>query len=104
MKMIRMPDLAQFSRIAPVRHVIFDSPHLRIISFNFEPGQEMPVHEHYSESELAFLVLEGEGIFIGEDIDFPIRAGMMQIMAVSEPHGFKATTRLSLLVFIAPPF
>lgn len=104
MKVIDSSELTQFSRTAPLRKLLVDTPNLRIISFNFEPGQEMPVHEHHAEGEVAFLVLEGEGIFVGEDMDFPVRAGAVQIMPVSEPHGFKAVTRLRLLVFIAPPF
>jgi quercetin dioxygenase-like cupin family protein len=104
METIHLPELTQFSRTAPLRKVLFDSPSLRIISFNFEPGQEMPVHEHHANGEVAFLVVEGEGIFIGEDLDFPIQAGALQVMPVSKPHGFTATTRLRLLVFIAPPF
>jgi quercetin dioxygenase-like cupin family protein len=87
-----------------LRKVLFDSPSLRILSLNFEPGQEMPVHGHHADAEVAFLVLEGEGVFIGEDMHFPVQAGTLQVMPVSEPHGLKATTRLRLLVFIAQPF
>ncbi len=104
MKVIHLPELTQFSRTAPLRKVLFESASLRIISFNFEPGQEMPVHGHHADGEVAFLVLEGKGIFMGEDIDSPVEAGTLQVMPVGEPHGFKATTRLRLLVFIAPPF
>lgn len=104
MKTIHLPELTQFSRTAPLRKVLFDSPSLRIISLNFEPGQEMPVHGHHADAEAAFLVLDGEGIFIGEDIHLPIKAGTLQIMPVSEPHGLKATSRLRLLLFISQPF
>lgn len=104
MKVIDSLELTKFSRTAPLRKVLFETPSLRIVSFNFEPGQEMPVHGHHADGEVAFLVLEGEGIYVGEDVDIPVWPGVVQIMPVSETHGFKAITRLRLLVFIAPPF
>ena len=104
MKVFQSPEFSQFSKTGPLRKVLFDSPSLRIISFNFEPGQEMPVHEHHADGEVAFLALEGEGVFTCEDSDMTIQAGTLLVMPVSEPHGFRASTRLRLLVFIAPPF
>jgi quercetin dioxygenase-like cupin family protein len=100
----QLSELTQFSRTTPLRKVLFDSPSLRILIFNFEPGQEMPVHEHHADAQLAFLVLDGEGVFICEDSDTAIQAGSLHVMPVSEPHGFKATSRLRMLVFLAPPF
>lgn len=104
MKLVKAEEMAKFSPSSPVRKVIFDSPHLRVISFNFEPGQEMPVHEHHALGEIAFLILEGEGIFTGEESDFRVKPGTLQVMPASRPHGFRAVSRLQMLVFIAPPF
>jgi len=104
MKLICRSEMTKFSPSSPVRRVIFESPHLRVISFSFEPGQEMPVHEHHAHGEIAFLILEGEGIFTREDLDFIVKSGSLLVMPASKAHGFRATTRLQMLVFIAPPF
>jgi quercetin dioxygenase-like cupin family protein len=104
MKIFHLTEPAQFSSKSPTRQVFHDSPGLRIITFQFEPGQEMPVHAHHADAELAFMVLEGEGVYSGEDMDLRIRPGTLQILSAGEPHGFKATTRLRLLTFIAPAF
>ncbi len=104
MKIVHLSEMVQFSPASPVRQVIFDSPHLRVISFNFEPGQEMPVHGHYADAEISFLILEGEGILMIEDSDLPVKPGYLQVMPASKPHGLRARTRLRLLVFIAPAF
>jgi quercetin dioxygenase-like cupin family protein len=104
MKVVHLPELTEFNRTAPFRKMLCDSHSLRVVAFNFEPGQEMPVHEHHANADLAFFILEGEGVFCGEDSDIPIKSGTLLVMPVSKPHGFKATTRLRLLVFIAPPF
>lgn len=102
MKLFNLPETAQFSPDKPYRQLIFDSPNVRVLSFNFEPGQEMPVHSHNADSEVALLILEGEGVFTGGPEEIPARPGTLQIMPVTEPHGLRAQTRLRLLVFIAP--
>jgi quercetin dioxygenase-like cupin family protein len=102
MKVFNLQDTAKFSQERFFRELIFDSPNLRVLNFNFEPGQELPVHSHPADSEVALLVLEGEGVFTGGPEEIPAKPGVMQIMPVTEPHGLKALTRLRLLVVIAP--
>lgn len=102
MKLIDLQELAKFSTAKPHRELIFDSPNLRVLNFNFEPDQELPVHSHSADSDVALLILEGEGVFTGGAEELPARAGVLQIMPVTQPHGLKAKTRLRLLVFIAP--
>jgi quercetin dioxygenase-like cupin family protein len=97
-------DLKEFTKFDPGkmhRELLYDSPNLRVLSFNFEPGQELPVHSHEVDSEVTLLILEGEGEFTGAH-PMPARAGTLQIMSVNEAHGLKAKTRLRLLVFITP--
>ena len=101
MKFIDLKEFAKFDPNKPHRELLYDSPNLRVLSFNFEPGQELPVHCHESDSDVTLMVLEGEGEFLGTHA-MPARAGTMQVMPVSEPHGLVATTRLRLLVFITP--
>lgn len=102
MKLFDLPARAKFSTDKLNRELLFDSPNLRVLTFNFEPGQELPVHSHDVDSEVALLILEGEGVLTGSGEDIPVKTGALQIMPVSEPHGLKALTRLRLLVFIAP--
>jgi len=102
MKLFDLQESAKFSTTRPHRELIFDSPNLRVLNFNFEPGQELPVHSHSANSDIALLILEGEGVFTGRAEEFPARAGVLQIMPGTQPHGLKAKTRLRLLLFIAP--
>jgi quercetin dioxygenase-like cupin family protein len=101
MKFIDLNDLTKFTPDKPHREMLYDSPNLRVLAFNFEPGQELPVHSHPADSDVTLMILEGEGEFIGSN-EMPAKAGTMQIMPVCEPHGLKAHTRLRLLVFITP--
>jgi quercetin dioxygenase-like cupin family protein len=103
MKLINLPEVNKFSSDKPYRELVYDSPNLRVVAFNFEPGQELPVHSHPADSEVAMLILEGEGEFLGTH-EMPAKTGNLLIIPVSTPHGLKAHTRLRLLVFIAPTF
>jgi quercetin dioxygenase-like cupin family protein len=91
----------RFTADKPYRELLYDSPNMRVLAFNFEPGQELPVHSHAADSDVALIVLEGEGEFTGAHA-MAARAGQSQIMSVGETHGLKAHTRLRLLVIIAP--
>ena len=102
MKLFNLPEAAKFSTDKPCRELLFDSPNMRVLTFNFEPGQELPVHSHNADSEVALLILEGEGVFTGGAEEIPAKTGTLEIMPVTEPHGLRALTRLRLLVVIAP--
>ncbi|WP_027184335.1 cupin domain-containing protein [Desulfovibrio inopinatus] len=83
--------------------LVHDSPYFKILNFNFEPGQELPIHSHDIEGELMLTVVEGEGEFLGENKTLPAKAGDVLIADIAEPHGVRATTRMRVLVCIAPP-
>ncbi|MFZ5448478.1 MAG: cupin domain-containing protein [Thermodesulfobacteriota bacterium] len=101
MKFVDLQKVDKFVADKPYRELLYDSPNLRVLAFNFEPGQELPVHSHPADSDVTLLILEGEGEFTGAH-EMPAKAGQMQIMPVDEPHGLRAHTRLRLLVLIAP--
>jgi quercetin dioxygenase-like cupin family protein len=99
-------DLFQKGRFDPSRmqmELIHDMYTFRIILFTFEPGQELPVHQHNADSEVSILVLEGKGEFIGGSEPVPAKEGSLLICKVNEPHGLRAKTRMRALVTIAPP-
>ncbi len=103
MQIIDLNKYAEFKKEDKVLKLLHDSPSWRIISFNFEAGQELPVHSHDVDSEVAILVLEGEGYFTDGEKEWEAKPGSMLISRVSEPHGVKAKTRMRVLVLIAPP-
>jgi len=48
-------------------------------------------------------MLEGEGVFLGEDASLPAKQGDIFICDIAEPHGIKAESHLRVIVTIAPP-
>ena len=92
-----------FNDLHMSRLQVHDSPHFKILNFNFKPGQELPIHSHNIEGQLCMMVLEGEGEFLAQDGTLPAKAGDVLIADISEPHGLRAKSDLRLLVTIAPP-
>lgn len=85
-------------------YLAHESADFKIINFNFEPGQELPVHSHDIDGQLSITVLEGEGEFLGDaGATIPAKAGDMLVADIREPHGVRAATRMRVLVHIAPP-
>jgi quercetin dioxygenase-like cupin family protein len=95
---------AGFKEKGPGKNLVHDSPYFKIINFNFEAGQELPVHNHDVEGQLSITILEGEGEFLGaEGASYPAKAGDVAIAEIAEPHGIRARTQMRVLVTIAPP-
>ena len=104
MKKIDLYQENDFNDLSTSRLLVHDSPYFKILNFNFKEGQELPVHSHEVEGQLSIAVLEGEGEFLAKDgATMPAQTGDVLISDISEPHGVRATTRMRVLVTIAPP-
>ena len=104
MKQINLMEANDFADKGMKKLLVHDSPYFKILNFNFKPGQELPVHAHDIEGQLSLVLVEGNGTFLGKDgASFPGKQGDVVISDISEPHGFRATTNVRLLVTIAPP-
>jgi quercetin dioxygenase-like cupin family protein len=83
--------------------LVHESPYMKVLNFNFLPGQELPVHSHDIEGELTIAVLEGTGAFLSKDGSTPARPGDVLVSDIATPHGLRAETVMRVLVTIAPP-
>jgi quercetin dioxygenase-like cupin family protein len=93
-----------FNEKAFSKLLVHESPYMKVINFNFKPGQELPIHSHNIDGELTIVILEGTGEFLGKDNHvFAALPGDVLVSDISEPHGIRATTNLRVLVTIAPP-
>ena len=81
---------------------LYESTHLLVGLNAFEPGQSHPLHAHAGMDKL-YHVLEGEGVFLLEGQELPMRAGDLLVAPDGVPHGVRAaSTRLLVLVVLAP--
>lgn len=103
MKTLNILEAGEFRPKALHKLLVSDSAYMRILNFNFEAGQELPLHSHEVEGQLSILVLEGRGEFLGKDGPVPAKAGDILICDIAEPHGVRAAERMRVVVTIAPP-
>lgn len=105
MKVIHLDETNEFTPEAMKRFFLVEtSPYFKIINFNLDEGVTFPVHSHDLDGELSILVLEGEGYFLGDkNTEIAAKEGDILLSEIREPHGVRATTKMRILVTIAPP-
>jgi quercetin dioxygenase-like cupin family protein len=105
MNVIKLDDTSEFSPGQMKRFfLVEDSPFFKIINFNLDEGVTFPVHSHDLDGELSILVLEGDGYFLGEGgSEIPARKGDILRSQIREPHGVRASSKMRIIVTIAPP-
>ncbi len=85
----------------PATRLLHDEPNARVVAFHLLPGQR--VAEHRSPSTVLVQVLEGEGVFRGEDGERRLAAGDAAVFAPGEVHAIDAPDGpLRFLAMIAP--
>jgi mannose-6-phosphate isomerase-like protein (cupin superfamily) len=94
--------------IRPAEHAVYDSSKMGkttlfqserlLVGLNaFEPGQEHRLHAH-AGLDKVYSVVEGEGLFLLDDRELPIRAGDLMVAPDGVPHGVRNTGSTRLLV------
>jgi quercetin dioxygenase-like cupin family protein len=79
------------------KSTIYKSRHLLVGLNAFEPGQAHALHAHAGMDKLYFVV-EGEGLFLLDGSELPMRAGDLLVAPDGVPHGVKNNTAARLLV------
>jgi quercetin dioxygenase-like cupin family protein len=82
---------------------IFESPRLLVGLNAFEPGQEHALHAHAGQDKV-YHVIEGEGLFLIDDGELPMKAGDLLVAPEGIAHGVRNSgpTRLLVLAILAP--
>ena len=100
--------------IQPARHAqwrpdkmgkatLFESARLLVGLNAFEAGQAHELHSHGGMDKLYY-VIEGDGLFLLEGRQLPMRAGDLMVAPEGIPHGIRnsGTDRLLVLAVLAP--
>lgn len=105
MKVMKLDETNEFTPGAMKRFFLVEtSEYFKIINFNLDEGVTFPVHSHDLDGELSIQVVEGEGFFLGDnDAEIPAAKGDILVSEIREPHGVRATTKMRIVVTIAPP-
>jgi quercetin dioxygenase-like cupin family protein len=85
------------------KSTLFESPRLLVGLNAFEPGQSHALHAHGGMDKLYYVV-EGEGVFLLEGTELPMRAGDALVAPEGVAHGIRNTSgaRLLVMAVLAP--
>ena len=100
---IRPREHAIFNAEKMGKATIFRSDRIMVGLNSFEPGQEHPLHAHEGMDKV-YQVVCGRGLFLLEDREIPMQAGIMLVAPEGIPHGIRNTgeERLVVLAILAP--
>jgi quercetin dioxygenase-like cupin family protein len=100
---LRPADHATYSASKMGKTTLFESPRLLVGLNAFEPGQEHALHAHTGMDKL-YSIVEGEGWFLLEGRELPMRAGDLLVAPEGVAHGIRNTSsaRLLVLAVLAP--
>jgi len=100
---IRPENHAVYSSEKMGKSTLFSSERIMVGLNAFEPGQEHKLHAHEGMDKV-YHVIEGSGVFVLEDRNLAMEAGVMLIAPEGVPHGIKNTGegRLLVLAILAP--
>jgi quercetin dioxygenase-like cupin family protein len=102
-QLIRPADHAVYAGDKMGKRTLYSSSRLLVGLNAFEPGQTHALHSH-AGMDKVYSVVEGEGVFLLEERELPMRAGDLLIAPDGVPHGVKntGTKRLLVLAILAP--
>ncbi len=85
------------------KSTLFESARVLVGLNAFEPGQAHALHAHEGMDKV-YQVLQGEGRFLLEGRELPMKAGDLLVAPEGVPHGVRNTGagRLLVLVILAP--
>jgi len=85
------------------KSTLFESSRLLVGINAFEPGQSHALHAH-AGMDKVYQVVEGEGLFLLEGQELPMRAGDLLVAPEGVPHGVRNSGpgRLLVLAILAP--
>jgi mannose-6-phosphate isomerase-like protein (cupin superfamily) len=100
---IRPEEHATFKPDKMAKGTLFESERVLVGLNNFEPGQEHALHAHRGMDKV-YHVLSGTGLFLLEDREIPMQAGIMLVAPEGVPHGIRnsGNERLVVLAILAP--
>jgi len=100
---IRPHDHAEFRPDRMGKSTLYASPRLLVGLNAFEPGQSHALHAH-PDMDKVYQVVEGEGVFLLEAQELPMRAGELLVAPAGVPHGVRNSGkgRLLVLAILAP--
>lgn len=102
-KVLRPAEHATWRSDAMGKSTLYQSAHLLVGLNAFESGQSHALHAH-AGMDKVYLVVEGEGLFLLDGQQLPMRAGDLLVAPDGVPHGVQnnSSARLLVMALLAP--
>lgn len=102
-QVIRPAEHAVFSPAKMGKSTLFESPRILVGLNAFEPGQQHALHAH-DDMDKLYSVVQGNGLFLLQDAELPMREGDLLVAPAGVPHGIRngSSERLVVLAVLAP--
>lgn len=100
---VRPADHAEWRADAMGKSTLFSSTNILVGLNAFEPGQSHRLHAH-AGMDKVYVVVEGEGLFLLDGQELPMRAGDLLVAPDGVPHGVRNNSagRLLVMALLAP--
>lgn len=100
---IRPAEHAQWRAESMGKATLYTSDHLLVGLNAFEPGQAHALHAH-AGMDKVYLVVEGDGLFLLDGSELPMRTGDLLVAPDGVPHGVRnnSEARLLVMAILAP--
>ena len=100
---IHPQDHAAYDATKMGKSTLYQSARILVGLNAFEPGQEHVLHAH-AGMDKVYHVIEGSGLFLLDQQEVPMQAGMLLVAPDGVPHGIRNTSgaRLLVLAVLAP--
>jgi quercetin dioxygenase-like cupin family protein len=102
-RVVRPAEHAEWRSDRMGKHTLYESARVLVGLNAFEPGQSHALHAH-AGMDKVYHVLDGEGVFLLEGREEPMRRGDLLVAPEGVPHGIRNTggARLLVLAILAP--
>lgn len=97
-------DLAALVSVQPgqiVSRTLAQNPAVSLTLFAFHEGEEISTHS--SEGDAMVQVLEGEGLFTVDGVEYTVAAGQVLVMPAGKPHAVYAPRSFKMLLTVVFP-
>lgn len=97
-------DLAALVNVQPgqiISRTLAQNPAVSLTLFAFDEGEEISTHS--SEGDAMVQVLEGEGEFTVDGVDYLLEAGQVLVMPAGKPHAVYAPRPFKMLLTVVFP-
>lgn len=100
-KVVELASQIQVQEGQVVSKTFAQNDYVSVTLFAFDKGEEIGTHD--SKGDAMVTVLEGEGKYLVDGVEFRVRAGETLVMPANKPHSVHAVEKFKMLLVVVFP-